>query len=197
MKTLAFDTSLRYLAVALLDDARVIGSVMEEGKRSRNEKLLPAVDSLLREAGLEIGDVERIVVTRGPGSFTGVRIGLATAQGLGFATGAELWPIGTHRAVAIDRAGVVVIGDAGRGDVFISEIDDRTDPVEPRIVRREQATEIAGNRPVIDVDEWASEHNLAIEAGLLAARLPRTEEPLVPLYVRVSAAEEKLLRGEL
>ena len=82
MLVLGVDTSLPLLSVALLRDGALIGAVTLEGKDSRNEKLLPAIDWLLTESAVERGTIDLFAVTRGPGSFTGVRIGLATVQGL-------------------------------------------------------------------------------------------------------------------
>ena len=75
------------LSVALLRDESLIGAVALEGKGSRNEKLLPAIDWLLTESKIDRKSIELFAVTRGPGSFTGVRIGLATVQGLALALG--------------------------------------------------------------------------------------------------------------
>ena len=80
MIVLAADTSLPILSVALVSDGVLIGVMALEGKGSRNEKLLPAIDWLLAENAVERGTIDLLAVTRGPGSFTGVRIGLATMQ---------------------------------------------------------------------------------------------------------------------
>lgn len=197
MKILSFDTSLPHFSVALIDDSRILGAILAEGKRSRNERLLPAVDFLLRESGLRSGELDRIVVTRGPGSFTGVRIGLATAQGLAAASGAELWPIGTHRPLAASGRETVVLGDAGRGDVYMSRFEAAGEIAEPVLVPRDEAPEPSGGLVVIDVDEWSGTRNLALVAALAVARGELSREEANPLYVRPSAAEEKLLRGEL
>src|SRR5213596_3355368 len=100
MLILAADTSLPLLSVALLRDGTLLGALALEGKGSRNEKLLPAVDWLLTESGLDRREVELFAVTRGPGSFTGVRIGLATLQGLALALGKSVCAMSTHEAIA-------------------------------------------------------------------------------------------------
>src|SRR5512140_1362161 len=103
MFTLAVDTSLPILSVALLSDRSLIGSLALEGKASRNEKLLPAIDWLLTESGTDRRAIDLFAVTRGPGSFTGVRIGLATIQGLALALGRPVCAMSTHEAIAGGR----------------------------------------------------------------------------------------------
>src|SRR5687768_92772 len=100
MLVLAADTSLPILSVALVSDEQLIGAVAFEGRGSRNEKLLPAVDWLLTENGIERGAIDLFAVTRGPGSFTGVRIGLATMQGLALALRKNVCAMSTHEAAA-------------------------------------------------------------------------------------------------
>src|SRR5206468_10663057 len=98
---LAADASLPILSVALLADRSLLGAIALEGKGSRNEKLLPAIDWLLAESGVDRKDIELFATTRGPGSFTGVRIGLATMQGLALALGRPVCAMSTHEAIAL------------------------------------------------------------------------------------------------
>src|SRR5437763_16042596 len=100
MIILASDTSLPLLSVALLRDDDLLAAAALEGKGSRNEKLLPALDWLLGESGVDRRQIDLFAVTRGPGSFTGVRIGLATIQGLAMALGKPLCAMSTHEAIA-------------------------------------------------------------------------------------------------
>lgn len=190
---LAFDTSLPVLSVAILDGGVPIGSLIVESAGSRNEKLLPAVDWLLGESGRTLDDLHRIVVTRGPGSFTGVRIGLATAQGLALGRGVEMLSLSTHEAVAAVSGGSEVIGDAGRGEVYRSRFLDGEPNGEPDLVARDHLHDLAG---AIDVGEICRYDNVALAAALrvIAAgdRCPARWFDSTPIYVRVSAAEEKL-----
>ena len=115
MLILAADTSLPLLSVALLRDETLIGALALEGKGSRNEKLLPSVDWLLSESGTPRESIDLFAVTRGPGSFTGVRIGLATLQGLALVLGKPVCAMSTHEAIASEfHQHVVIVDDAGR-----------------------------------------------------------------------------------
>lgn len=102
----AFDTSGAYgsVAVAIGDTLRA-GTILPD-RAEHASKLLPAIHDVLREAGLEIGDVAGIVVGEGPGSFTGVRVAAATAKGLSGSAGIPLRPVSSLAAAAL-----VAVGD--------------------------------------------------------------------------------------
>lgn len=82
MLTLGFDTATDVGTVGLIEGEKVIGELTFGADESQSEKLLPSIDLLLAESALDITDVEKIGVSRGPGSFTGLRIGISTAKGL-------------------------------------------------------------------------------------------------------------------
>jgi tRNA threonylcarbamoyl adenosine modification protein YeaZ len=193
MIVLAADTSLPILSVALVSDGSVIGALALEGRGSRNEKLLPAIDFLLTENAIERQRIDLFATTRGPGSFTGVRIGLATLQGLALALGRPLCAMSTHEAIAQGEAGrVVVVDDAGRGEFYESLFEDGVEVVPPRLVR-----ERAGDARPIDVSELLQRDNVALRCARRALAIESRGEgeryrDLTPIYVRLAEAEVKL-----
>jgi len=119
VKLLAVDTSTLTAGVALLDGERVLER--RERVTTHSERLLPLVDELMREAGLQPGDLDGVACAAGPGSFTGLRIGLATAKGLCFATGKPLVLVSSLAALAARApAGPTVCAtiDAFKGEVY-------------------------------------------------------------------------------
>lgn len=121
---LAFDTATDHLALAI-GDLDAPGSVVAaedfRAVRAANTALLPAVDRLLGLAGFEPADLTAVACGRGPGSFTGVRIGVATAKGLAHGLSVPLVGFGTLDAVAARATGdglLGVVGDAMRGEVY-------------------------------------------------------------------------------
>ncbi|MGF1720315.1 tRNA (adenosine(37)-N6)-threonylcarbamoyltransferase complex dimerization subunit type 1 TsaB [Vibrio kyushuensis] len=98
VKILALDTSTENCSVALTVGEQVFAR-SEVAPRDHTKKILPMVDEVLKEAGLSLADVDALAFGRGPGSFTGVRIGIGIAQGLGF--GADLPMIGVSTLAAM------------------------------------------------------------------------------------------------
>lgn len=146
MKLLAFDTSMQACSAAVLIDSKPAGEVVaahrfEAMSQGHAERLLPMIGEVLDEAGLDISDIDRIAVTRGPGSFTGVRIGVATARALALATGAEAIGESSLRVIAADyleqsesltaEAFAIAI-DARRGQVYFqlfAGLEPRSEPL--------------------------------------------------------------------
>lgn len=99
LKILAVDTATEACSAALLVGEKVL-SRWEEAPRDHTRKILPMVQSLLDEAGSSLSELDAIAFGRGPGSFTGVRIGIGVAQGLAFGAGVPLIGISTLAAMA-------------------------------------------------------------------------------------------------
>jgi len=199
---LSVDTSLPVLSVALTKGASLIGGITLIGKESRNEKLLPAIDWLLSEAAVDQTALELLVVTRGPGSFTGVRVGLATVQGLAFALGIPVCAMSTHEAFAESARGIssscLVYGDAGRGEFYVSAFVDDVETIEPALMKREELDSLRPRyEDGVDIDARLDSLNVALLAARRAARIQaigNTERyaAVTPIYVRLAEAEVKL-----
>src|SRR5690606_2616572 len=85
MRILAIDTALGLCSAAVVQADRTLAVLSEPMRQGHQERLAPMVRDVVREAGLAFVDLERIAVTVGPGSFTGLRVGLSFAKGLGLA----------------------------------------------------------------------------------------------------------------
>ena len=111
---LAFDTATERATSALVDDGEVLGE-----RVSRAATLLADVDALLRQAGAHPRDLDGLALGTGPGSFTGIRIGLAAARGLGLALGVPAAGVSTLDALAAGAPGTTPVIDAKRREVFV------------------------------------------------------------------------------
>ncbi len=194
MLILAADSSLALLSVALLSDDLLLGAIALEGRSSRNEKLLPAIDWLLTEAAIARDAIDLFAVTRGPGSFTGVRIGLATMQGLALALGKPVCAMSTHQAIAPETGRVAVVDDAGRGEFYVSRFEDGREVAGPHLAG---ADEVRDLDEVIRVGEIAQRENVALSCARRARYIELRGEgeryrDITPIYVRLAEAEVKL-----
>jgi len=111
---LAFDTATDIATSALVDDGEVLGE-----RTSRAVTLLEDVDALLRQAGAQTRDLDALAVGTGPGSFTGVRIGLSTARGLALALDISVAGVSTLDALAAGAPAALPVIDARRREVFV------------------------------------------------------------------------------
>lgn len=114
MLVLAFDTATDVATSALVSDGEVLGE-----RASRAQTLLEDVDALFRQASARPRDLDALVVGTGPGSFTGTRVGIAVARGLGLALGVEGAGVSTLDALAAGADGALPMVDARRGEVFV------------------------------------------------------------------------------
>ena len=102
MIVMGLDTALQRCSVAILDGDRVIADQAAELERGHAERLAPMAKAALAEAGIDLGDLNRVGVVVGPGGFTGVRVGLSFARGLGIGTGLEVVGVTSLAALSLN-----------------------------------------------------------------------------------------------
>ncbi|HSD91322.1 MAG TPA: tRNA (adenosine(37)-N6)-threonylcarbamoyltransferase complex dimerization subunit type 1 TsaB [Kofleriaceae bacterium] len=123
MKVLGIDSASGLASVAVVDDTRVLAEQRSETAGHRAD-LLVLIDAVCHAAGVTPGELDAVAIGAGPGSFTGLRIGMATAKGIAFAASKPLWAVSTLAAVAHARLTthpeglVVAVLDARRGEVY-------------------------------------------------------------------------------
>jgi tRNA threonylcarbamoyladenosine biosynthesis protein TsaB len=129
MIILGIDTSTLTISIALVKDGVVIGDASSPAdrikERNQSADLLVMIDALCRNAAIAATDLDAIAVGAGPGSFTGLRIGMATAKGIAFAAQRPLWAVSSLGALAYEelvgsnRPGIVVgVLDARRSEIY-------------------------------------------------------------------------------
>ena len=194
---LAFDTATDTATSALVRDGEVLGE-----RVSRAVRILDDIDALLAEAGLSRADVGRIAVGTGPGSYTGLRMGLITARTLAFALGVPVAGVSTLAALAAGTPGAVPVIDGRRSEVFSLvggaprvlrpeelEVEPGVPYVGDGAVRYREVVERAGGQVPPDESPahvpWAR-HHAALAAEFGAA------DTVEPIYLRLPDAERAL-----
>jgi tRNA threonylcarbamoyladenosine biosynthesis protein TsaB len=188
--TLAFDTATSAATTALVRDGEVLGE-----RVSRAVRVLEDADELLRASGLAQADLTRIVVGTGPGSFTGLRLGLATARGLALALELPLAGVSTLDALAAGAPEALPVIDGGRREVFTLVGG------EPAVCTPQDV------RAPLCVGDGAVRYRSVLEAN--GAQVPPDDDPrhlprarfhaelagepgeVEPLYLRIPDAEQK------
>ena len=122
VRILALDSTAKVCTAALCEDTKLVTMKRENAGMTHSEMLLPMIESILSDAGLTCADIDVFALSKGPGSFTGVRIGAATVKGLCFGREAACVGVSTLLALAynfIDSDGIVVsCMDARRSQVY-------------------------------------------------------------------------------
>src|SRR5882672_4316933 len=157
IRGLAIETSGRIGSVALAQDQATLGQKTFEHGLQHAARLVPAIDDLCKSAGWKPGDINEIYVSAGPGSFTGLRIGITLAKTLSFATGAKIVAVPTLDVLARnappDARDVLIVLDAKRDQIFTARLhraDDTSDwqVVEPAHLDSLSAVLSRSPRPV-------------------------------------------------
>jgi len=210
MIVLGLDTCLAACSAAVCDGERVLAFESEAMARGHQERLAPMVERTMAAAGLAFDRLTRVGVTVGPGSFTGLRVGLAFAKGLGAALGVPVVGVGVLEALAAEAAGseagglVFAAVDARRDQVYLQGFEAGRPLMAPDAlelgVAAARVAEIAAGRPLTLVGsgapllaEVAPGATVLAPAGadarqvarLAAARAPA---PPRPLYLRAPDA---------
>ncbi|MFJ3333685.1 tRNA (adenosine(37)-N6)-threonylcarbamoyltransferase complex dimerization subunit type 1 TsaB [Streptomyces sp. NPDC086766] len=190
MLLLALDTATPAVTVALHDGSAVLASSSQVDARRHGELLLPAVDRVLAEAGLKLDAVTDIAVGVGPGPYTGLRVGLMTAETFGLALGVPVHGLCTLDALAYaaDVPGPFVVAtDARRKEVYWARYADS----------RTRVTDPAVDRPADIADEVRGLPAVGAGALLYPGTFPKTHEPEhVSAAALARLAAERLAAGE-
>jgi tRNA threonylcarbamoyladenosine biosynthesis protein TsaB len=207
MRILGIDTSTRTTSVALAGRERA-------STRDGHSDVLVQIDALCREVGIAPAQLDAIAIGAGPGSFTGLRIGMATAKGIAFAAGRPLWAVSSLAALAwharaADAEAIVAVLDARRGEIYAGCYDRDLVALAPeRVMSPGELTtwvvQVVGARTVMHVGNveplgtpWLQATPSAtavVELALAGARANVLVDG-APKYIRPSEAELKYPDG--
>lgn len=204
MNYLAIDTSGSHLTVAVGGEKRAVGFI-KDCALSHSVVLMDEIERVLSEAGIALDDVEVFACATGPGSFTGIRIGIATIKALSYAKSKKVLKVTSFETLAYNviskKCKLLLIG-ARHGNYYVSEFSaDNEEKTPPSFMSEEEIKALphfaeyeiisdettSFNSTVADVKDGFIK---AVEANIDKATDDR--ESLVPLYVKKSQAEEEL-----
>ncbi len=206
MRVLAVDTSTNVASAAVMEDGVLLGERILNHKKTHSQKLMPMVCELLEELELTAADIDIFAAAVGPGSFTGLRIGVATVKALAHAEGKNVVSVGTLEALAYNvpytEHIIVPIMDARRNNVFAASYiwDGGFKEIgEPEGITIEECIESCGNfLETVFVGDGAAAHKDYIKEKLGAHAIFPHGGAMNPRASSVAAvALEKAKRGEV
>jgi tRNA threonylcarbamoyladenosine biosynthesis protein TsaB len=218
MKLLALDTAMGACSVAIHHSGRdVLAKAFVAMDRGHAEAIAPMVRDVMAQAHISFGELDRIVVTVGPGTFTGVRIGLAMARGLGLALDIPVVGIDTLTAISVnlteDGLPALVASDARRDEIYAALFDGFGKiRQQPAVMSTEACLQLLPQGPLLvlgtagdDVTATSSRSDLirspagdvpnAANFGRLGFDLPATGQAPLPLYLRPPDAKSQNATG--
>lgn len=187
MNCLAIDTTNTRLTVVLLRDNQVIYREIEVGKSGHSALLMPTVDEVLKEGGVDVNELDAVAAVVGPGSFTGIRIGVSAMTAIAFGTGAKRVSLTSFELIAYNRQSVVAAVDAGHGNVYAAECENGK-IMSTRFVSADDKESVINSAEFSPI---CSYHEAL--AGVVSRKLAGGEycDVLVPYYMRKSQAERE------
>lgn len=124
MRLLGFDTTRDFLTLVLIDGENTYREIIKEGNKKHTSLLLPAVDKLLTAHGLSVADIDYFSAVVGPGSFTGIRVGIAAANALAYAQNKKMVEVTSLELIAYNNADGVALIDALHGNYYGGVVKD-------------------------------------------------------------------------
>jgi tRNA threonylcarbamoyladenosine biosynthesis protein TsaB len=212
---LILETSHRVGKVALALEGAIVGESTLDEARRHGRDLVPAVKELLAQQGWRARDLCGVIVSRGPGSYTGLRVGLISAKTLAFATGAALLAIDTFEAIASQTPAtfqnVDVIADAQQDKVYVQRFGPHREPltvlpfsmwIESALARQTGvmgpgletfAKRLPNELTVLPPETWLAAPASLLQIGWRRFQDGERDDPFAvePLYLRASEAERK------
>ena len=199
MKILALDTAASWCSVAVYDSDGdlVLADVSENIGKGHAEVLMTYVERALTEAKLSLSDMDRVAVNIGPGSFTGVRIGVSAARGFALALGVPALGITAFEALAAEsrltnpEKPVLVLLDAHRGEIYAQSIDAKGLPgAKPLVLSREEAQALAASQAENTVLAGSASVSINEAVGGRFALGPSEPTATIGVYARLAGSRQ-------
>ena len=200
MNFLAIDCSGAHLTVAVVKDDKVYEYYKSDCGVKHSVSLMPEVERLLNESALSLKTADFVAVAAGAGSFTGIRIGVATAKALAFANGIPCLSVTSFDTLAYNVKGgrVLAVIDAGHGGYYACGYEDYKVVFPPKYILKEELMSLSSEYRLVAGGELSgfNAEIAKVNEGLIAAVKAKAAEAtfdydsIVPLYVRKSQAEE-------
>lgn len=198
MKTLFIDTSYKFIHVYILNEYNVVCERSLSVEKDMSNKILPLIRSCFDDLQFSIKDINNLFVTIGPGSFTGLRVGLTFAKIVAYSLNIKLYPVSTLEylaSISKKERKIISIIDARRGNVYAGYYDNELNLLhKEELISYENINNI--NSFIVSFDGIYNSNISNIDVVKLIKKhindVPSDPKLLVPNYLKKTEAEEKL-----
>lgn len=205
MKSILIDTSTSNVTISIVDDNNVLYCYDEEIKNDMSSQILPIIDTALSKTNLKLKDLDKIFVVNGPGSFTGIRIGVTIAKVISWALKIDVVPLSSLELMATtstETKYIVPMIDARRGNVFagiygvdlnvikedsLVNLNDLVCSLDDNYTLVSYDNILSSKRPKVDILKIISKHSS--DTGINPHKLSAN-------YLKLTEAEEKRLKND-
>lgn len=201
MKCLAIDTSGAHLTVALIDENSVVYEFIKDTGLKHSISLMPAIEKVLQKSQTNLNEIDVFASVIGPGSFTGIRIGVSTAKALAYANDKSVLAITSFEVLEYNKENGknLAIIDARHNNYYAMGFTDRVESYKASFLSGEEIIKLSKDYEILSAtDSELNKANCSYLDGLIRAvrekisQATKDKETLIPLYVKKSQAEEAL-----
>ena len=199
MKYLFIDTSNSFISIYIVKDNKVLVYKKVETLKDMANTIMPLIREAFNEVNFHIKDIDKIFVTIGPGSFTGIRVGITVAKTISYCLNIPVYPISTLEylsSINTNYRKIISIIDARRDNVFVGFYDTNLNKLEDEKMVSYDAIDIPNDTVVVSYDGVRDSKILDIDIIKLINKHKNDDEinphMLVPNYLKKTEAEEKL-----
>ena len=197
MKILSIDTSSSICSIAILENKNVIKEMHNYSEKEHSETLMPMIDELFKSTNLSLDDINLIACSVGPGSFTGIRVGLTVAKTMAYTLNIPIVSVSSLEVMASGKAGTALI-NARRGYVFAGSYDENLGVIYPDsyVLMSDEL-----NKPYISYDSFDFDTLKPNIDVLKVIRKHENDKPvnphaIKPNYLKMTEAEENLKKHD-
>jgi tRNA threonylcarbamoyladenosine biosynthesis protein TsaB len=195
LKQLVIDTATKYIYLSLIIGGIEKQFVYEEGINNHSVTIIPFIENILKKEGLKLPDLNQVIIGIGPGSYTGVRIGVTVAKMIGYLNNLEVYTVSSLALIAShsNKPYVLALIDARRGNAFMGlyrNVDDKLERISEDVLDN-----IENHQNNINFDfDVIEDGKPQIEKILNSNLMVKVEDihNLTPNYLRITEAERNL-----